>query len=263
MSFPSRVPAALALLAGLSVSTPALAQGGPPSKEGWNARVGVLGLVVPEYEGSDDYEVQPVPDLEITYGEHFFLDRRGIGVNVLATRSLTAGVALNYDGGREEDDNDALRGLGDVDETMVGTAFLEYRIDQVSLGLDVTGDLLGDGHDGVTATVSAAYRFTPADDLMLFAGPSATWASGNYMQSYFGIDAAQAARSGRAVYGADSGFKDVAFTVFGIYSLTDNWALTGIAGYKRLLGDAKDSPIVDRDGSADQFFGGLGVSYSF
>ncbi|QJE73096.1 MipA/OmpV family protein [Aerophototrophica crusticola] len=263
MSFSLRAPAALALLAGLTLPAPALAQGGPPPKEGWNARVGLLGLVLPEYEGADEYEVKPVPDLEITYGETFFLDRRGLGVNVLNTRSLTAGVSLNYDGGREENDNDALRGLGDVDGTMVGTAFAEYRIGQVGLGLDVTGDLLGDGHDGVTATVSAIYQARPTDDLMLFAGPSATWASKDYMRSYFGITPAQAERSGRPVYETDSGFKDVAFTVFGIYSLTEDWALTGIAGYKRLLGDAKDSPIVDRDGSADQFFGGLGVSYSF
>src|SRR3546814_14450786 len=41
-------------------------------------------------------------------------------------------------------------------------------------------------------------------------------------------------------------------------SLTDHWGLTGLVGYKRLLGDAADSPLVEAPGSANQLTGEIG-----
>jgi len=41
------------------------------------------------------------------------------------------------------------------------------------------------------------------------------------------------------------------------------WALFGIASYKRLQGDMARSPIVSLTGSADQFFGSVGLGYTF
>ena len=37
----------------------------------------------------------------------------------------------------------------------------------------------------------------------------------------------------------------------------------GLVSYKRLLGDAKDSPVVDDEGDANQFSGGGLVFYRF
>lgn len=232
-------------------------------KDGWQVRLGVLGGAMPDYEGSDDYRFKPLPDIEITYGDTFFLDRRGLGANLIQSGPLTAGVTVGYDGGRKEKRNAALRGMGKVGDTAIAGAFANYQIGRWVLNADVNTDMLGDGHDGTTASFGFSYVMTPSERLMVVLGPSITWASDNYMQSYFGINTAQAARSGRAVYRAESGFKDAGLMGFGIYKLTEHWSLTGVAGYNRLLGDAADSPLVDRDGSADQFFGGLGISYSF
>ncbi|SNT04435.1 MULTISPECIES: MipA/OmpV family protein [unclassified Azospirillum] len=234
-----------------------------PKKQGWQVRLGMLGAATPDYEGSDDYRFRPFPDIEITYDNTFFLDRRGVGANLIQSGPLTTGVTLGYDGGRKERRNRALRGLGNVGDTAVAGAFANYQIGRWMLTADVNTDLLGDGHDGTTADLGFSYVMRPSNDMMIIIGPSVTWASDNYMQSYFGINAAQAARSGRAVYRAEAGFKDAGLLGFGTYKLTQNWSLTAVAGYSRLLGDAADSPLVDRDGSANQFFGGLGVSYSF
>ncbi len=256
----------LPLLAGVSLCTMTMtsAQAQPAAdKQGWQVRVGVLGVAVPDYEGSDDYRFRPFPDVEITYDDTIFFDQRGLGANLIQSGPLTAGVTVGYDGGRKERRNRALRGLGNVDDTVVAGAFANYRIGSWILTADVNTDLLGDGHDGTTAALGFSYVLTPNDRVMIAIGPSITWASDNYMQSYFGINAAQAARSGRAVYRAEAGFKDAGLFGFGAYKLTKNWSLTGVAGYNRLLGDAADSPLVKRDGSANQFFGGLGISYSF
>lgn len=260
-----RTGSAYALATALCLLSPAALAQGRPASDGWEARLGVLGLVAPDYEGSDDYELNPVPDVEISYADRFFFGRRGLGVNLLTGRDspITAGISVAYDGGRDEDENDALRGLGDVDGTAVVRSFLTYSVGKLALTAEAETDVLGDGHDGTLATLSATYMFTPTPDLILFAGPAVTWADKDYTQSYFGITGAQAARSGRAAYGASSGVKDVSATLVGLYGLTDNWVLTGIAGYKRLLGDAADSPLVEVDGDADQLFGGLGISYRF
>lgn len=230
----------------------------------WSARVGVLGAYIPDYEGSNSYEWRAIPDLDITYGDHFFIDRRGAGINLLTTETLTTGVSLGYDAGRDESDNrQVLRGMGDVGETAIGSLFTSYTLGRLSLSASVGTDILGEGHDGTTIGLSANYRLPLGEKLILFAGPSVTWASDDYMQSLFGVTAAQAARSGRSPYRARSGFKDAGLTLFGAYRLTDSWAVTGVAGYKRLLGDAADSPLVAGDGDADQFIGGLGLSYHF
>ncbi len=52
----------------------------------------------------------------------------------------------------------------------------------------------------------------------------------------------------------DGEFKDVGLHMIANYSFNSNWSLVGNLGYKRLVGDAEDSPIVDDAGSADQIF---------
>lgn len=50
------------------------------------------------------------------------------------------------------------------------------------------------------------------------------------------------------------------------YDLTNNWRLSFIGRYMRMVGDAEDSPLVDGDGgrgSANQWAGGAIVSYGW
>ena len=42
-----------------------------------------------------------------------------------------------------------------------------------------------------------------------------------------------------------------------------HWSLKGVVGYKRLLGDADASPLVDGLGSEHQFQFGVGLAYKF
>ena len=80
---------------------------------------------------------------------------------------------------------------------------------------------------------------------------------------YFGIDGADAARSGLDTFDADAGFKDVGLTLASRYCGREGWGLTGIAAYKRLLDHAEDSPVVDDEGDANQLFAGPLITYGF
>lgn len=266
-----RMVAAMSALLSLSCATGAHAQMQRPD-DGWYVRLGTFGFVMPEYEGSDHYKVRPVPDVEITYDDRFFLSREGLGANLLTTDNLTVGAALAFDGGRKSSKDKALFGYRDVGDTAIGRVFAEYTIDRLMLSADVATDLLGDGHKGTEATLSATWAFNPVGRTMVLFGPSLTWASDDYMHSYFSTTVDRLAPAGptqlvrpgsRAGYKAEAGFKNAGLTAIAIHPLNDNWSVTGFAGYSRLLGDAADSPFVKDNGSRDQFMGGLGLSYTF
>jgi outer membrane scaffolding protein for murein synthesis (MipA/OmpV family) len=83
------------------------------------------------------------------------------------------------------------------------------------------------------------------------------------MQTYFGVNNRDSARSGLDKYDADSGIKDVGLDLGVNWAFASSWDLRGIASYSKLVGDADDdSPVVDQ-GSENQFFTGVLVLFKF
>jgi len=83
------------------------------------------------------------------------------------------------------------------------------------------------------------------------------------MQAYFSINGKNANRSGLKTFDADAGFKDVGVSLPVTYSPWEHWSIMGAVVYKRLLGDTADSPVVDDEGNANQFVGGMLLIYRF
>ena len=244
----------------------ALAQDDNPAD--WSFTLGAGAMYASDYEGSDDYEVSPVPVVEVSWRDRVWLtttDGVGLFASPLKTEALRVDLGVEYDFGRKEDDNEALKGLGDLKGGAVGVVKFGYEIGDIEFGLKLDRDISGD-RDGLAATAEAEYGVD------LFSGhgwfsvtPHLTWADDEYMDNTFGITAAQAARSARgyAPYNAGAGLKDAGIA-FGLsYQITDSIQAVGQIDYGRLLGDAADSPLVDREGSANQVSGVLGVSYSW
>ena len=112
-------------------------------------------------------------------------------------------------------------------------------------------------------TPSVTYAAPLTSSLHMAAGVELNYASGNYMSHYFSINSREAANSGLDNYDADADFKDFAVN-FGLnWAFTDHWGLDVLGQYKRMIGDADDSPVVDDEGEANQFFGGIVISYSW
>lgn len=222
----------------------------------------------PDYEGSDDYEFQPIPFASIVYDDFIFITGPSLGVNLLNFEGpfgddrFKAGPIARYSFGRDEDDNHALDGLGDVDDSIEVGGFLNYEIGIWSAGLTVVQDVAG-GHDGLVAEATTGVTVPITEQLRSSLEASATFADSNYMEAYFGVSPSQSAESGLAQFEADAGFKDVGITLGLNYMFTESIGLSGRAQYKRLLADAADSPIVADEGSADQFFTGLFLTYRF
>lgn len=248
------------------VAQRAAAQGTPDQDGDWRIETGAGVIYAPDYEGSDDYEFNPVPLVEINWRDRVALTTKGgpglIGTPVLG-ENYRIDMGVRYDFGRDEDDNDALRGLGDLEVGAVGILKASYEFGMFGTGLELAHDLGGD-RDGTTATFELGVK-QPVLGGRAFAGltADATWASDDYMQNTFGISATQSAasRAGLGVFDAEAGFKDVGLSATLGYSVTEEISLLSMARYSRLLGDAADSPLVDREGSANQFGLFIGASY--
>jgi MipA family protein len=231
-------------------------------KSDWKFTVGGFGNYSPDYLGSNDYEFSPVPMVEISYKDRLYLKGNELGWRAFQTENIEGGLLGRYSFGRDEDDNDALRGLGDVYDSVELGGFLTYNTGPVAWGVTVVQDV-ADGHGGWIADFEAGYHTALAPKLMLFGKASAQVMSQEAMESYFGISSTQATASGYRAHAVDTGLSQVGLSLGLDYALTEAWHLTGIGGVSQLVGDAADSPIVDDAGSATQFSLMTGVSYHF
>ena len=95
---------------------------------------------------------------------------------------------------------------------------------------------------------------------LLIAAVTVDWADDDYIGGFFGVDAVQSTRSGLPQYVVGAGFKSVNLELGVLHFVNKSWTVQGLAGYSKLIGDAKDSPIVKDDDYA--YFGGF-VAYNF
>ena len=153
-----------------------------------------------------------------------------------------------------------LEGLGDVDDSIEAGGFVSYRKKPYSFKLEARQDI-NSGHEGALVELSAG-RALPFKKPRVSVALGTTWASDDYMESFFGISSKQSAKSGLKRYNADAGIKDISLSVTAGYRISSNcdWRLGGKVEYKRLVGDAADSPIVE---DKNQFLAGIGITYHF
>lgn len=247
----------------VSITAPAQAQQKPDND--WNVTIGAAGFYAPKFLGSKDYGLVPIPDVKVEYKDRFFASVfEGIGYNVINSNGWRAGPIAKYALGRDQDDDNALRGLGDVDGTFELGGFVEYTYDPFSAKLEIRQGL--NGHEGMVGEASLNYSNSVdalGRPLMFSIGPRLNFASADYNNAFFGIDGTQSARSGLARYAADGGIVSYGVGGFVMMPITDSISVSAFGGYDRLSGEATDSPLIKERGSENQFMIGLAVSYQF
>ena len=122
---------------------------------------------------------------------------------------------------------------------------------------------MGDAYNGEHAKLSGGYNWKFSDAWLFSFGAHTIWADSNYMDTYFGVSAADSARSGLGRYSADESIKDVGIDLGANWRFTQRWNLRGLMSISQLIGDADDSsPVVD-EGSETQILSGILILYSF
>ncbi len=237
-----------------------------PAAGALDIKAGAIGLVKPTYEGSDRYEVIGVPFAYPVFGGAndgtFAINGADdVRLRLFSASGFEAGILGGYSFGRDQDDGPLLAGLGDVDGGLIAGAYVGYRFAGALIDVSYHHIVSGDDTGGyLRIGLSGEQRLSSS--LTVSARAGATYADDNYMTSYFAVSAAQAASSaaGLPVFDAGSGFKDVHIQLGASYDIDERWTLLAGAGYKRLIGDAADSPVIE---TADQFSARFGFTYRF
>jgi outer membrane protein len=263
-----------AVLVLFSAGQPAVAQTTGSAIEVPGVRNFVAAAVgmVPDYLGSNDYTIGAAPAGVIKFGDsdrYVRLIVTDINVNLIDSKTWSFGPALNYRIGRSDVDDNAVDRMRDIDGTVevgafggwtwIGSDDLRHRF---SIGTEFLYDVGGE-HEGHLISGSVRYFKPVARPLTLTIGAALTYGSGEYMDTYFGVDSGNVGGSGLSAFNADSGLRDIRVPLMAIFSFNENWHVSGGVVYSRLLGDAADSPVVDDRGSKDQLFAGLGIAYSW
>jgi len=271
---------AAALIGTLALTAPAMAQmpsdtsepgtfGAPigAPNEDWAFSLGLGAAVVPDYEGSADYTGAPIPILRAQKGHQYgALFGSKISSNLLPHPNWRFGPIAQFIKKRNDVHNNKVDKMKTIDPAlMLGVQFgYEYTMGSSILGANVTWahDVTG-SNDGWIAQPGINYRRQLSEQLRMNIATNLTYASDDYTETYFGVSNNDSARSGLKSYNADAGFKDVGANVTLTYNFNHNWAMGGVVGYKRMLSDAADSPVVDDVGEANQFLGGVFFTYSW
>lgn len=90
--------------------------------------------------------------------------------------------------------------------------------------------------------------------------PAVHFGSRKYTQTFFGVTEAQSAASGFRTHTAKAGVNSLSLTVGWDVALSKSWSVHSMVEYSRLVGDAGDSPIVQRKGA---FSGFTSLNYTF
>ena len=214
----------------------------------------------PKYPGSKDYILVPFPLIAV---QRFFLP--GLGQVADGDEKLRAFYlypSFDFNGKREASDASELTGTETVDWALELGVGIGYRYDWLRGTAEVRQGI--NGHDGQVIELGMDFITAPVDSLQLNFGPRLSWASGNYMDTYFGVTDAEASASGSrlSAYDPSPSFKTAGLEARVSYAFSQNTRLHVQAGWDRFIGDAADSPIVEA-GSKDQFSIGAGLTYRF
>jgi MipA family protein len=232
--------------------------------------VGLGGGVLPRYEGADRYQFSPFAIATVEW-KGMELQVRGLRarLNLVDNGSMLIGPAIGTRGNRNADDTPfELDGLDRIGRPIEIGGFVGYRLGgdengRGEVGFDVT--VLKDvnhAHDGFTVSSQISYAAIRSGRLFADFDVQSTFGDRRYMRTYFGVTSAESARTGLPTYRVGSGVRDIGLGVTAGYQLSEHWGLIARAGASQYVGDAKDSPIVDR-GASTQFVGGLGLTFRF
>ena len=241
--------------------------------------IGAGGTIIPRYEGSGDYTVVPGGAIRgrvsgigfTTVGTALYVD---LIPEVASGTKLVLGpyahLTLNRSS-RPQVRDQQIVALGRVPISIdaganIGisrTGVITSAYDTLAFNVSVSHDLSGI-HDSLIVVPGITYGTPLSPKLYVGVTASATHVGDGYAQTYFGVTPAQRLASGLPVYSPGSGFKDVTFGALANASITGDLrgglSAFAIGTYSKLLGDFGRSPVVaDRN----QFFGGLGLAYTF
>jgi MipA family protein len=213
-------------------------------------------------------KVSPQYGLDYRSGRFFAGTSQGIGYEFFKTDTVSAFAAFGPGGGRKEvkagdkDANPRLIGMGKVQSggvlaLGVGTEVLDGLVNlQAALLKSTRSD------QGFTAQFGAGIGFPVWGPISGSFEVGTTYADSKHMQTYYGVTAAQSARSGNAVFRPKAGFSTSSVTLGLNWEIDKQWLASASVGREQLMGEAKKTPLLLNKNKNDTTTS-VSVSYRF
>nr|WP_210309729.1 MipA/OmpV family protein [Ochrobactrum sp. Marseille-Q0166] len=227
----------------------------------WYLKVGAAGMIAPKFEGSNKYRFSAQPLISLGRqgeAERFssrndnasfaFIDKDRFRVG--AVGKLMFERDTDIEGIHKTKFGGEAGGFVDV----YPTDWLRFR-GEVRHGIRA--------HKGVVADIAADAFYDVTPKIRVSAGPRATFASKDYMRTYYGVTAEEAVASGLKEYRPGGGWESVGVGGAVTWQATDKIDTSLFAEYNRLQDKAKNSSIVKDHGSPNQFTVGVSATYRF
>ncbi len=227
--------------------------------------------VAPDYVGSNDYKFVAGPAGRLSFGKHRYVELVATQFtgNLINHEYWRLGPAVNFRFGRNDVDDAIVDRMTDIDGAfeiglaggieLTNGANPRYRF-------RVNGDLLYDvsgEHEGFVANLAMRYWLPMGKAFDLGLGIGTSYASEDFNNTYFGVNATDSGLSGLSVFSAGGGIKDVNGLLALVMHLSPKWHIAAGLRYIKLVSDAADSPVVKVRGSDDQLIAGIGIAYAW
>ncbi|PRD41806.1 scaffolding protein [Phyllobacterium phragmitis] len=231
----------------------------------WYLTVGAAGFVAPRFEGSSSrvFSATPMISLGRAGATTRFSSRNdNPSFAFIDTETFRAGIAGKLLFERDGDTADELKGLDPVRWGVEAGGFVEvYPTDWLRIRGEVRHGIRA--HKGVVADVAADAFVDVTPTVRISGGPRASFATKDYFDTYYGVDADEAVASGLSQYKPGGGFKSAGIGGAVTWKTTEKLTTSLFAEYARLQGPAADSSLVKERGSRNQFTIGASATYRF
>ncbi len=225
--------------------------------------VGVGPIYKPDYFGSNDYELEPDPQVFVKFRNFVFFDDDGADFALFGFSGFSFGPSIRIVGDRREDENPALEGLGDIGTTVELGGFAATTFaDRFSFRFKVRKGV-ATGHRGLIVDGSLTallFRYGPISTSIT--GQS-SWIGDRYADAFFTVTEAQSLSSGLTQFETDRGFRDFGGSFNAYVNVGDRWSINPYISYRYILDDYAQTPIIRELGERNQWIVGFHLMREF
>ena len=238
----------------------ALEQVAPSPARNWDITLGTGLAESPIYPGAKRYHAHPLFFGSVSYRNLVFLGPAGLGVGIINSNGFRAGPVIGYEGGRSSSDDPHLKGLSNLQPSIMAGGFIAYRLGSFDLG-GTFRQAITHSNNGLVGRVQLDYNTSFfANRLDLEVGPEVDLGDGRFERTWFGVSNSQSARSALPAFNLGGGVTDAGAHVIFNYRYSDHILLRATGDVRQFEGSASHSPIIE---TKTQAFIGIGIGYNF
>ncbi|MDZ7628690.1 MAG: MipA/OmpV family protein [Parvularculaceae bacterium] len=225
--------------------------------------LGIGPVYRPDYFGSNDYEFRADPEVYVKFRNFVFLDNDGADIALFGFSGFSFGPSIRLVGDRDEEDNIALAGLGDVDRTLevggfAATKFLDRFLVRAKIRKGVVG-----GHDGLIVDAAATALLFRFGRVSTSVSGQASWIGDSYADTYFSVTPAQSLASGLDEFDAGRGLRDFGGSFNAYVNIGKRWSLNPYVSYRYIFNGIAETPIIADFGERNQYAAGFHLMRQF